>query len=80
MARKAETERKAAARKAGAGEQLMGDRPAYAASPQPGELCCIAIVTRDALSFLLAFFLTLTRALALLILFELSRVRANKRA
>ena len=61
------------------GEQLMGDRPADAASPPPGELCRIAIVTRDPLSFLLVFFLTLTRALALLILSELSRVRANRR-
>ena len=76
---KAEAERKAAARKAEAGEHLMGDRPADAASPPPGELCCIAIVTRDPLSCLLVFFLTLTRALALLILSELSRVRANRR-
>ena len=36
------------------GEQLMGDRPADAASPPPGELCRIAIVTRDPLSFLLS--------------------------
>ena len=60
-------------------EQLMGDRPADAASPPPGELCRIAIVTRDPLSFLLVFFLTLTRALTLLIMSELSRVRANRR-
>ena len=62
------------------GEQLMGDRPADTASPPPGELCRIAIVTRDPLSCLLVFFLTLTRALALLILSELSRVRAFEQA
>jgi hypothetical protein len=61
------------------GEQLMGDRPADTASPPPGELCRIAIVTRDPLSFLLVFFLTLTLTLALLILSELSRVRASRR-
>ena len=50
-----------------------------AASSPPGELSrvLLAIVTRDPLSFLLVFFLTL--ALALLILSELSRVRANRR-
>ena len=37
------------------GEQLMGDRPADAASA-PGELCRIDIVTRDPLSVLLVFF------------------------
>ena len=68
-----------AADEAPSGEHPMGDRPADAASPPPGELCRIAIVTRDPLSFLLVFFLTLTRALALLILSELSRVRANRR-
>ena len=47
------------------GEQLMGDRPADAASPPPGELCRIATVTRDPYSFLLVAFLTLTPALAL---------------
>ena len=58
------------------GEQLMGGRPADVASPPPGELCRVLTsrVTRDPLSFLLVFFLTLTRALALLILSELSRV------
>ena len=44
------------------GEQLMGDRPADAASPPPGEWCRIAIVTRDPLSSLLVFFLTDTSA------------------
>ena len=55
------------------------DETADAASSSPGELSrvLLAIVTRDSLSFLLVFFLTL--ALALLILSELSRVRANRR-
>ena len=61
------------------GEQLMGGRPAGAASQPPSEFCRNAIVTHDPLSFLLVFFLTLTRALALLILSELSTMRANRR-
>ena len=56
----------------------MGGRLADAASPPTGELCRVAIVTRDPLSFLRVFFLTLTRALALLS--ELSSVRADRRA
>ena len=39
-------------------EQLMGGRPADAASPPSGELCRITIVMRDPLSFLLPFFLS----------------------
>ena len=38
------------------GEQLMRDCPADAASPPPGELCRIAIVTRDPLSLFLSSF------------------------
>ena len=51
----------AGAANAVSGEPLMRDRPADVAPRPPGELCRIAMVTSDPLSFLRVFFLTLKR-------------------